>query len=267
MRVRANGIVMNYEVVGQGECLALVHGAGDSLHMWYEQAPVLSRRFRVLTYDVRGFGETELPESEVGLGVLTEDLHRLLRALAVDGAFVLGYSMGGRIALQLALDHPDVVRALILANSAVGATPPAPEAVERRKSLFALLERGDLEAVAEQMTASSFSPGLMERDPARFQRYKAIKLQNDPRRFARVWGALATAPPPELGRLSCPVLVIAGERDSFLTLDAARAAHAAIPNSRLEVLPTGHAAAIEAPADFNRIVEEFLAGAAGRAEG
>jgi len=267
MRVRANGIVMNYEVVGQGECLALVHGAGDSLHMWYEQVPVLSRRFRVLTYDVRGFGETELPESEVGLEVLAEDLHQLLRGLAVDGAFVLGYSMGGRIALQLALDHPDLVRALILANSGVGATPPAPEAVERRESLFALLERGDLEAVAEQMTAASFSPGLKERDPARFQRYKAIKLRNDPRRFARVWGALATAPPPELGRLSCPVLIIAGERDSFLTLDAARAAHAAIPNSRLEVLPTGHAAAIEAPADFNRIVEEFLGGAAGRAEG
>jgi pimeloyl-ACP methyl ester carboxylesterase len=267
MKARANGIAMSYELVGQGECLTLIHGAGDNLHMWYEQAPVLSRRFRVLTYDVRGFGETELPESEVGLPALGEDLYQLLRALAIDSVFVLGYSMGGRIALQLALDHPDVVRALILANSAVGAAPSAPEAAERRKNLLALLERGDLEAVAEQMTAASFSPGLKERDPARFQRYKAIKLQNDPRRFARVWGALATAPPPELGRLSCPVLIIAGERDSFVTLAAARATHAAIPNSRLEVLPTGHAAAIEAPADFNRIVEEFLTGLRGRAEG
>jgi pimeloyl-ACP methyl ester carboxylesterase len=267
MRVRANGIVMNYEVAGQGECLALVHGAGDSLHMWYEQVPVLSRRFRVLTYDVRGFGETELPESDVGLEVLAEDLHQLLRALAVDRAFVLGYSMGGRIALQLAIDHPDLVRALILANSAVGATPPAPEAVERRKNLFALLDRGDMEAVAEQMTAASFSPGLKERDPVQFQRYKAIKLGSDPRRFARVWGALATAPPPDIGRLSCPVLIIAGEWDSFLPLAAARAAHAAIPNSRLEVLPAGHAAAIEAPAAFNRIVEDFLVGVQGRAEG
>ena len=132
---------------------------------------------------------------------------------------------------------------------------------------MALLERGDLEAVAEQMTAASFSPGLKERDPARFQRHKAIKLQNDPRRFARVWGALATAPPPERGRLSCPVLIVAGERDSFVTLAAARATHAAIPSSRLEVLPTGHAAAIEAPADLNRIVREFLTGIGSRAEG
>ena len=267
MKTRANGIVMNYELVGQGECLTLIHGAGDNLHMWYEQVPVLSQRFRVLTYDVRGFGQTELPESEVGLGVLGEDLYQLLQALAVDNACVLGYSMGGRIGLQLALGHPDVVRALILANSAVGATPPAPEAAERRKSLIASLERGDMETVAEQMTAASFSPGLKERDPARFQRYKAIKLQNDPRRFARVWGALATAPPPELRRLSCPVLIIAGERDSFVTLAAARATHAAIPNSRLEVLPTGHAAAIEEPADFNRIVGEFLTGIGSRVEG
>jgi len=267
VKARANGIIMNYELVGQGECLTLIHGAGDNLHMWYEQVPVLSQRFRVLTYDVRGFGETELPESEVGFGVLAEDLYQLLRALGIDSAFVLGYSMGGRIGLQLALDHPDVVRALILANSAAGAAPPAPEAAERRNNLIALLERGDREAVAEQMTVASFSPGLKERDPARFQRYKDVKLQNDPQQFARVWGALATAPPPDIGRLSCPVLIIAGERDSFMTLEAARATHAAIPNSRLELLPTGHAAAIEAPADFNRIVGEFLIGIGSRADG
>jgi pimeloyl-ACP methyl ester carboxylesterase len=63
------------------------------------------------------------------------------------------------------------------------------------------------------------------------------------------------------------VLIIAGARDSFVPLAAARATHAAIPNSRLEVLPTGHAAAIEAPADLNRIVREFLTGIGSRAEG
>jgi pimeloyl-ACP methyl ester carboxylesterase len=266
MKTRANGIMMNYELVGQGECLALIHGAGDNLHMWYEQVPSLSRRFRVLTYDVRGFGETELPKGEVGLPALADDLYQLLRALAIDSAFVLGYSMGGRIGLQLALDHPEVVRALILANSGVGAAPPTPEAVTRRKNLIGLLERGEGEAVAEQMTAASFSPGLKERDPARFERYKAVKLRNDPRRFARVWGAVAATPPPDTSRLACPVLIIAGERDSFMPLEAARATHAAIANSRLEVLPTGHAAAIEAPAEFNRIVLEFLVGLGESAE-
>ena len=260
MKARANGIMMNYELAGEGDCLALIHGAGDNLHMWYEQVPVLSQRSRILTYDIRGFGETEYPEGAAGLPLLAEDLYQLLRVLAIDRAVVLGYSMGGRIGLQLAIDHPEAVKALILANSGVGAAPPAPEAVERRKRLVAMLERGEAEAVAEQMTAASFSPGLKERDPAKFERYKAVKLRNDPQRFARVWGVVATASPPNLSRLSCPVLIIAGEQDSFMPLGAARATHAAMPNSRLEILPTGHAAAIEAPEEFNRIVLEFLAG-------
>jgi pimeloyl-ACP methyl ester carboxylesterase len=260
MKARANGITMNYELAGEGDCLTLIHGAGDNLHMWYEQVPVLSQRFRVLTYDIRGFGETEYPEGDVGLPLLAQDLYQLLQVLAVDRAFVLGYSMGGRIGLQLAIDHPETVKALILANSGVGVAPPAPEAVERRKRLVAMLERGAAEAVAEQMTAASFSPGLKERDPAKFERYKAVKLRNDPQRFARVWGAAATSSPLDLSRLSCPVLVIAGEQDSFMLLGAARATHTAIANSQMEILPTGHAAAIEAPEEFNRIVLEFLAG-------
>ncbi len=262
MKVRANGILMNYELAGRGTCLALIHGAGDNLHMWYNQVPVFSKELRVLTYDVRGFGETEMPESEVSMDVLVDDLHELLRALSIDEAFVLGYSMGGRIGLQLALQHPQTVKALVLANSGMGAARRTPEMEERRRALVSQLEQGSIEAVSEQMAVNSFSPGFKDRDPETFQRYKDVKLRNDPRGFARLWGALGTASPPDLSRLSCPVLIIAGEQDGFMALDTARASHAAIPGSRLEVLPTGHAAALEAPDDFNRIVLDFLSGVA-----
>lgn len=259
MKIHANGIAMNYELAGEGHCLALIHGAGDNLHMWYNQVPAFSQQYRVLTYDVRGFGETELPEGELSMTLLAEDLYELLQALRVEEAFVLGYSMGGRIALELALAHPEVVSALVLANSGVGAGPRTPEAEERRRTLLSLLEKGDLETVAEQMTVNSFSPAFKERDLQAFQRYKEVKLRNDPRGFARLWGALVTAAAPDPSRLSCPTLIIAGERDSFMAMEAAQAVQAAIPGSRLEVLPTGHAAAIEAPGDFNRIVLDFLA--------
>lgn len=190
--------------------------------------------------------------------VLADDLYELLRAVAIDAAFVLGYSMGGRIGLQLALQRPEMVKALILANSGVGAAPPRPDAEERRRAVVSLLEKGDLETVAEQMTVGSFSPGFKERNPEVFRRYRDVKLRNDPRGFARLWGALATASPPTLSDLACPVLIIAGEQDGFMTLEAAHAAQSAIADSRLETLPTGHVAAIEAPDDFNRIVLEFL---------
>jgi pimeloyl-ACP methyl ester carboxylesterase len=68
------------------------------------------------------------------------------------------------------------------------------------------------------------------------------------------------APPPDVGLLSCPVLIIAGERDAFMSVDMARAAQAAIAGSRLELLPTGHTPALEAPQEYNRVVLDFLAG-------
>jgi 3-oxoadipate enol-lactonase len=259
VKARVNGITINYEVTGEGDCLVLVHGVGDNLRMWYGQVPVFSREYRVLTYDVRGHGETECPESPVDMPLLVADLRELMRALGIDSAFVLGYSMGGRIALQLALDEPSMVRALVLANSGVGVGPRPPGAEERRQSLIAALQRGDLETVSEQMTAASFSPGLKERDPALFERYRRIKLANDAQSFARVWGAVMQSSPPDVSRLVCPVLIVAGENDAFMSLEMARLTQAAIPGSRLEVLPAGHAAALEAPDEFNRIVLDFLA--------
>jgi pimeloyl-ACP methyl ester carboxylesterase len=259
VKVRANGIAINYEMTGEGDCLILVHGAGDNLRMWYGQVPVFSREYRALTYDVRGFGETECPESEVDVPLLAADLRELLRALGIESAFVLGYSMGGRIALQLALDEPPMVKALVMANSGIGLGPRPPGADERRRQLVEALERGDLEVVADRMTELSFSPGLKEREPALFERYREVKLANDARCFGRVWSAVMQAPPPNVGRLACPVLVIAGENDGFMSLEAARLTHEAIAGSRLEVLPAGHAAALEAPEQFNRIVLNFLA--------
>ena len=258
MKVRANGIEMNYELTGEGDCLVLIHGAVDNLRMWYGQVPVFSRGYRVLTYDVRGHGETECPDGPLSLDVLAVDLQELLRVLGIQRAFVLGYSMGGRIGLQLALNKPSMVRALVMANSGIGLGTPSPEAVERRQRLVTTLERGDLDTVSEEMTALSFSPGLKGRNPELFERYRRIKLANAPRSVARVWGSMARAARADVDRLSCPVLIIAGEQDAFAPLEVARLTHEAILGSRLEVLPTGHAAALEAPEEFNRIVLDFL---------
>jgi 3-oxoadipate enol-lactonase len=259
-KLRANGIVMNYELAGDGDCLVLVHGAGDSLRLWDVQVAELSRNYRVLRYDIRGFGETELGDAEINVSLLAADLRELLRAAGIDRAFVLGHSMGGRIVLHLAIEQPEMVQALILSSSGIGVGARPPGADERRRQLIEALERGDLETVAEQMTAASFSPGLRERNPALFERYKPMKLANDPGAFARVWGAVMQAPPPDVGLLSCPVLIIAGERDAFMSVDMARAAQAAIAGSRLELLPTGHTPALEAPQEYNRVVLDFLAG-------
>ncbi len=259
MKVRANGIEMNVEQSGQGPCLVLIHGYTDNLNLWYNQVPEFSKRYRVLTYDVRGFGKTEVRPAAYSMGLFAEDLVELLRALAIPSACVLGYSMGGRIALEFALTHPEMTAGLILANSGIG-EPPNREMQERRKMMVGVLEEGNIEVISELMTEASFSPGLRGRNPAAFEKYKRIKMQNDPSEYLAIMQAIVESidSPADLGRLSCPVLIIAGDRDGFMAVRVGEAMRAAIGDAELKILPTGHAAAIEAPEAFNATVLSFL---------
>ena len=266
MKIEAGGIRTNYELTGKGAALVLIHGFTDNLGMWFNQVPVFSERFELLTYDVRGHGETEMEEERFSMEIFADDLRALLEALGIGKTCVLGYSMGGRIALRFALDHPEMTTGLVFANSGVTGSDvqPTPEQlaalVERRKQMVELFETGDIEAIADGMAERSFSPGLRDEDPAMFQRYKAIKLRNDPRHYLAIMEAMveAVTHPPDLTQLECPALIIAGERDGFMSLDEARSMEGAIRDATVTVLPTGHAAAIEAPRAFNQAVLDFM---------
>ncbi len=269
MRIVANGISINYELIGSGRCLALIHGAGDNLHAWWKQVPAFSQhhrqRYRVLIYDVRGHGETELPEGELGTDVWAADLHALLKTLGIGEAILLGYSMGGGIALQCALEHPEMVKALILSNSAPGA-PASQEAMRereaRRQASIAAIQARGIEGLVDDRIPRVFSPGFAERDPETVERYKAVIRRNDPQAYLRVTGSMfRPGPPPDLGRVRCPTLVIVGEHDPFSGPEAARAVQQAIPGAQLVVFPTGHPSALEIPEAYNAAVLDFLKGA------
>lgn len=259
MKVRANGVEMNVELSGQGPCLVLIHGFTDNLNLWYNQVPEFSKRYRVLTYDVRGFGKTEVRPATYSMELFARDLFELLRALEISSACVLGYSMGGRIAVEFALTHPEMTAGLILANSGIG-EPPSQEMQERRQMMVGVLEEGNIEVISELMTEASFSPGLRDRNAAAFEKYKSIKMQNDPGEYLAIMQAIVGSidSPVDLSRLTCPVLIIAGDRDGFMAVSVGEAMRAAIRNAELKILPTGHAAAIEAPEAFNATVLSFL---------
>jgi 3-oxoadipate enol-lactonase len=285
MKIKANNINMNYDTKGKGENLVLIHGAGDNLNMWYHQVPVFSKSYCVITYDVRGSGKTDSPKGDYSISLLAEDLCELVKAIAfvnlmsVDSmeqmmkaqkpeeaqCFLLGYSMGGRIALEAAINHPQMVKALVLANSGVGlAPPPAPDAAERRQALLELLNKGDMKKVTEMMTTSAFSPGFRSKNPSEFDKYMKVKLQNKADGLVRIMQTLGSATtPPDLSKVKCPVLIIVGENDAYMGVEQGKQAHEAIAGSKLVILPTGHASAIEAPDRFNSAVLEFLSGVRG----
>ena len=163
MRIKASGISMNYEVTGNGRWLTLIHGAGDNLEAWWNQVPVFSQHYRVLIYDVRGYGQTETPPGEYTTDILTQDLYELLKALGVNGTYVLGYSMGGRVAVGLTLSHPELVKALIIANSGVAPIQRSQEEMQEmmklRQERMKTVEKHGLEPIMDESTAMVFSPG------------------------------------------------------------------------------------------------------------
>jgi pimeloyl-ACP methyl ester carboxylesterase len=266
MKIKSNGIEINYELSGQGDCLVLIHGFSDNLTMWYNQIPGFSKQYKVLSYDVRGHGETETPEGNYSMELFADDLYTLLKNLKIDKACVLGYSMGGRIGLVFALKHPEMTTGLVFANSGVMGPDlqMSPEDLkqmeEQRVQMIGILESGDIDHIAEVMAQFSLSPGFKEKEPEIFQNYKSVKMKNDPHHYAPIMQALMKSMenPPDLSQLKCPALIIAGEHDGFMSLEVAKSMKAAIPNATVSIFPTGHASAIETPKAFNHAVLDFM---------
>jgi len=264
MKIKANGISMNCRITGQGKWLTLIHGAGDNLEAWWLQVPVFSRHYRVLTYDVRGYGQTETPAEGYSNDTLVQDLYELLKALSIRETYVLGYSMGGRVALGLALNHPEMIKALIMANSGVAPIQRNQEEMQAmmklRQQRLELVEKHGLEPIMDESTAMVFSPGWPEKNKAVIEQYKKIRLKNDPKAYivamrAMAWGA----PQPDVSVIKCPTLIIAGEKDTLMGAESAKEGQKLIRGSQLKIMATGHAAYIEKPEEFNATVLEFLA--------
>ena len=146
MRIEANGISMNYELSGNGTYFTLIHGAGDNLNEWYNQVPVFSQRYQVMTYDVRGHGQTELPEGELTTELWIDDLYALLKALNISETILLGFSMGGGIALGFTMAHPEMIKALILSNSGGG----GPRRSEEEMREMGAARQGRIESIKKE---------------------------------------------------------------------------------------------------------------------
>ncbi|MCC6187595.1 MAG: alpha/beta fold hydrolase [Anaerolineales bacterium] len=245
----------------------LLHGLGSSGTDWELQAPVFSQHYPVLTVDLRGHGRSPPPDGAAGFTIaqMADDVAALLDHLQAagtapaGGAYLLGLSLGGCVALALAARRPDLARALVLVNTFARLRPAG------LRGLGRLLRRGWLLATAPMPVLAAYvARGLFPRpDQQDYYEQAAARLGRNPKRaYLAAMRALAGLDlRPLLPQVRCPTLVVTGDRDTTVPRVAAKALQRGIAGAQFAlVADSGHATPIDQPEVFNALVLEFLEG-------
>jgi pimeloyl-ACP methyl ester carboxylesterase len=263
--INLENIRLYYEVHGHGPTLVLAHGHACGVRSWDPQLRALADQYRVIVYDARGHGLSEAPRepSAYSQQHMVDDLCALMDHLRLDTAAVGGLSMGGNVALNFAIAHPERVSALILADTGAGSDDTA-RMLTRSLEGAEVLESGGIEAYVDWALAHPAFSRFAWKGPEEERFIRSCLMTNRAHGIAlSTRGVQAKRPSiyalePQLRGLEMPVLLIVGERD-----DACVPVHAfmsrTIPNATHHVLPgAGHLTNLEAPEAFNRLVAEFL---------
>ncbi len=263
MKIKANGIEINYEIEGDGPVVTFSHSLACTLSMWDEQVRALKNRYRVLRYDTRGHGQTSAPAGAYTLEQLAEDLKGLLDGLGITATHFVGLSMGGMIGQVFALKHPAMVQSLTLCDTTSRyPAAAAPVWEERIKTVGA---KG-MEPMVAPTLERWFTASFRARRKDLMERVGAMIRSTPAPGYIGCCHALPKINVTErLKDVRCPGLVIVGEEDPGTPVDMARDIHAALPGAELAILSrASHLSNLEQPAEFNRALGGFLDKLSGR---
>jgi 3-oxoadipate enol-lactonase len=245
---------------GSGPPLILVHGLGDDHRAWRRCLPDLMLSRRVILYDLRGHGSTTLGAPAGTLHQLAEDLAGLIDALELERAAVAGFSLGGTIAMRMAVDHPDRVGALVLVATSSRVGKAAAEWYAQRSAMVSASDpelKGTIDRDTEDVYRNSpeeLAAGLKIRRES----------TSDPRGYGnacRALAALGNQPlDPNLPRIRSATLIVTSDLDQLCPPRAAEIVASGIPGSRLHMVEgAGHPIPVERPGELARLILDFTA--------
>jgi 2-succinyl-6-hydroxy-2,4-cyclohexadiene-1-carboxylate synthase len=271
-RVLTRDVSLHIETGGSGPPLVLLHGFTGSSASWTRHIPVFGTRYTVVAIDLLGHGASDAPAEPLRYRIdeAAQDILGVLDHLAIARASVLGYSMGGRLALVLATMAPERIDRLVLESASPGLQDPAEreERMTRDSALADAIERDGVAAFVDRWERHPLFASQVRLAPSDRDMLRAVRLAHSARGLANsLRGMGQGAQPPLHGRLpilSVPALVIVGALDTAYVA-IGRGMSRLIPRARLVIVPdAGHAVHLEQPDAFRQAVLEFLEGVPGK---
>lgn len=259
MHIQANGIRIHCELEGSPSApvITLSHSLATNLSMWEPQMEMLLKSYRVLRYDTRGHGESEVPMGPYSLEMLATDVTSMLEALEIKKTHFMGISMGGMIGQQLALQSPGAISSLILCDTSSQIPHEAWPIWDER---IRIAETNGMEPHVVPTLERWFTSPFRKRHPEVMERIGAMIRSTDPRGYAGCSFAIRTLNlTDQIHKIRMPTLILVGEHDPGTPLSAAQALRQRIEASKLIVLKAAsHLSNIEQSKEFNDAVLSFL---------
>ncbi len=259
--LKVNGIEIYYEVHGRGDPLVLIMGLRRNIEWWFGQIPSLSKHFKLLVFDNRGAGRSDKPKMNYSIRLFADDTAQLMKSLNIKKAHILGVSMGGYIAQELAINYPEMIKGLVLGCTGAGGQRAVLMSPDRLKK-FTANEGLSPEEILKKDMDIYFSDTFVREDPERIKAFIEISLRyyQPLDAFERQFAAcLKHDTVDRVNRIHSPTLIMSGDDDPLVPPENSRVLKDLISQSELIFFPgTRHCFFIEAADQFNEKVASFL---------
>ena len=259
--VSAGGVELAYEWHGDsGETLVLVNGLADTKESWEAQVPAFAERYRVLAFDNRGVGASDAPPGPYTTAQMAGDLHGLVEALGVERFHLLGTSMGGMIAQEYAIAHPERLLSAALCNTYAW---PGPFCLRMFACWRDLVPTMGVGFTQREVVLWAFTTDYFERREDELLEVEAFMAANPQPAEPYLAQLSAIETHDTRGRLravTCPALTLVGDEDLIIYPELSRRMHEELPHSTYADTRGGHACLWEHPDEFNTMVLRFLDG-------
>jgi 3-oxoadipate enol-lactonase len=256
---RIDDIQIAYDDVGMGSPIVFIHGYPFNRSLWTEQTEALTSRFRVVTPDLRGFGESDASEGPATMNHMAQDVAKLMDHLGIDQAVITGLSMGGYVALAFVKQFPSRVKALVLADTRAQA-----DTEEGKQTRFQQAEKATTEGmagIADAMLPKLLTPETVSKRPEVVKRVRDMMLKTKPQGAASALLGMAEREDLTefISTIRVPTMIVVGREDAITPVADSEKMHSKIATSHFVVVENaGHVSNLEQTEQFNFALLKFL---------